>query len=68
METPAPDEPDTAVSKIPDMLVSEIPDLSTVGFAALEIPDGSPLGQAIARLLAEAARPDEAVAGFNSSI
>lgn len=52
-----------------DAIPSELVDLTTVNLAALDALDAdSTLARSIARLLADAERPDEAVAGFNSSI
>jgi FXSXX-COOH protein len=66
-------EPDERPSLPPEGIVGDLVDLTGLGaagldFTALEAGDDGPLARSIARLLAEAEHPDEAVAGFNSSI
>jgi FXSXX-COOH protein len=59
---------ETRMDGPPTEVPSELVDLTHISLADLEIEDGSILARSIQRLLREAARPDEAIAGFNSSI
>lgn len=53
---------------VPDEVVSELIDLSEVDLSDLETLDNPVLAGTLERIRDEIAHPEEAVAGFNSSL